>query len=135
MSINLEKLGEKLHAKIDGSIDQLTAAKTHLQNLQKETEASVQAKLNAAKEAVEAKKAQTEDAVKNLEELVDAKKTETIDMVAEWKANHDQKKLEKRAERAEKRADICVELALYAAEEAELAILEAVAARNDANGE
>jgi hypothetical protein len=53
--------------------------------------------------------------------------------VAEWKASHDRKKLEKRAERTEKYADSCVDLALYYAAEAQVAILEAAAARQDAN--
>ena len=54
--------------------------------------------------------------------------------VAEWKANHDRKKLEKRAERAEKHAESCIELAFYYALAAQAAILEAAAARQDADG-
>ena len=47
-----------------------------------------------------------------------------------WKTNRDRKKLEKRAE---KNAEACIAVALYSAEEAEVAILEAVAARKDAD--
>ena len=43
------------------------------------------------------------------------------------------KKLEKRAERAEKYADDCIEVASFSAAEAQVAILEAVAARRDAD--
>ena len=89
--------------------------------------------MNAAKESLEATKKKASAATARLEELVEAKKTETKAAVAEWKANHDQKKLEKRAEGAEKYADGCVELALYYAAEAQVAILEAVAARTDAD--
>ncbi len=61
------------------------------------------------------------------------KKAETQAAVVEWKANRDRKKLEKRAERAEKNAEACIAVALCSAEEAEVAILEAVAARKDAD--
>lgn len=133
MNINFDELGKKLHAKLDSSIDQLKAAKAHLEGVEKETKDTIQTKLNAAKETLEATKKKASAATARLEELVEAKKTETKAAVAEWKANHDQKKLEKRAERAEKYADGCVELALYYAAEAQVAILEAVAARTDAD--
>ena len=133
MNINFDELGKKLHAKLDSSIDQLKAAKAHLEDVQKETETAIKTKLNAAKETLEAKKHEAAAAKARLDDLVEARKTETKAAVAEWKANHDRKKLEKRAERAEKYADNCIEVALFSAEEAQLAILEAVTARKDAD--
>jgi hypothetical protein len=82
---------------------------------------------------LEKKKQEAEAAKKRLEEFVEDKKAETQAAVAEWKTNHDLKKLEKRAERAQKRAEESTALALYYVEEAEVAIMEAVAARIDAN--
>ena len=35
MNINLDELGKKLHAKLDSSIDQLKAAKAHLEDVYK----------------------------------------------------------------------------------------------------
>jgi hypothetical protein len=133
MNINLDELGKKLHARLDSGIDQLKATKAHLEDIEKETEASIQSKLNSAKEVVEAKKQEAAATTARLAELVEAKRAETKDTVTEWKANHDRKKLEKRAERAEKYAEACVVMALCSAEEAEVAILEAVAARMDAD--
>lgn len=133
MNINLDELGKKLRAKLDSGIDQLKATKTHLEDFQKETEASITAKLNAAKETLESKKQAAMAAKDRLAELVEAKKTETKAAVAEWKANHDRKKLDKHAERAEKYADDCIEVALFSAAEAQVAILEAVAARKDSD--
>lgn len=132
MNANLEELGKKLHVKLDQGIDQLKTTKAHLEALQKETEATIQTKLNAAKQAVEAKKQEAAAARAKVDEFVEEKKAETKEVVAEWKAHHDNKKLEKRADRAEKHADVYVALALYYSQEAELAILEAVAARQDA---
>ena len=67
------------------------------------------------------------------EAYIKTKTAETEAAVAEWKASHDSKKLEKRAERTEKYADSCVDLALYYAAEAQVAIFEAAAARQDSD--
>jgi hypothetical protein len=133
MNVNLDEMRKKLHAKLDQGIAQLKTTKAHLDTLQKETEATLQTKLNAAKEAVEVKIQEAAAAREKVEELVEEKKTETKEAVAGWKASHDHKKLEKRADRAEKYADACVALALYYSEEAEVAILEAIATRQDAD--
>jgi hypothetical protein len=133
MNINLDELGKKLHAKLDSGIDQLKAAKTHLEGVHKETEAAIQTKLKAAKETLEAKQQEAAAAKARMEEYVAAKKAETQDAIAEWKANRDSKKLEKRAERAQNYAEACIAVALCSAEEAQVAILEAVAARRDAD--
>jgi len=133
MNINLDELGKKLHGKLDSGIDQLKAAKAHLEDVHKDTEAAIQAKLKAAEETLEAKKQEAAAAKAGMEEFVEAKKAETRAAVGEWKANRDRKKLEKRAERAQKYAEACIAVALCSAEEAEVAILEAVAARRDAD--
>jgi hypothetical protein len=44
MNINLDEMKELFHAKIDSSIDRLKTAKAHLENAQKETEATIQKK-------------------------------------------------------------------------------------------
>ena len=126
MSLDFDKFGKKLHTKLDDRIDRLKSAKDHLENFKKDTEAAVQTKIKAAKEALEEKKQEAEAAKKRLEEFVEDKKAETQAAVAEWKTNRDLKKLEKRAERAQKRAEGFTALALYYVEEAEVAILEAV---------
>ncbi len=133
MDISLDEIGKRLHGKIDSAIDGLKAAKTQLENVQKETEKAIQTKLAAAKENLEGKRQEIVAARASLEGLIEDKKAETEAAVAEWKAQHDRKKLEKRAERAEQYADACVEIALSAVVDAEIAILEAAAARKDAD--
>ncbi len=56
-----------------------------------------------------------------MQELVEDKKTETKEAIADWKATLNSKKLQMRAERTKKYAESCVEIALYAALEAEKA--------------
>lgn len=133
MGINLDEIAKKLHEKIDSSINGLKSAKAHLENIQKETAKAIQTKLDAAKETIGEKKQAAAAAKDRLEGLIEEKKTETETAVAEWKTNRDHKKLEKRAQRAEKYADACVEMALSFSCEAEIAILEAAAARKDAD--
>lgn len=133
MGLSLDEIGKKLHGKIDSTINGLKAVKTHLEEVQKETEQTIQVKLTAAKQTFEDKKQEAAAAKERLEGLIDDKKAETEAAVVEWKTNHDRKKLEKRAERAEKYADACVEVALSSVAEAEIAILEAAAARKDAD--
>ena len=133
MNIKFDELGKKLHAKLDGSIDQLKGIKAHLANVEKETELTIQTKLKVAKETLETKKQEAMDVKAKLSELVEEKKTETEAAVAEWKVNRDRNKLEKRAERAEKYADFCIKSMLYYSGETEVAILEAASARKDAD--
>ena len=131
MGIKLDEYGKRFHGKLDSGIDFLKTAKTHLEDFSKETGDSVKMKLNAAKETLEAKKHEATAAKEKTDAYIKTKKAETEAVVAEWKANHDSKKLEKRAERTESYADSCVDLALYYAAEAQVAILEAAAARQD----
>ncbi len=133
MNIDFDQLGKKLHAKLDSGIDQLKTAKSHLADLQKETADAIQAKLNAAKQALENKEHEAAAAKSKMEEFLGNKTAQTQAVVAEWKTSKNHKKLEKRADRAEIYAESCVEMALYYADTAQVAILEAVAARKDAN--
>lgn len=133
MGINFDQIKQKLHTKLDSGIDQLKSAQAHLEDLQNRAEAATKAKLSAAKEAMKEKKQEASAAGKKIEEYAKTKMEETEATVSEWKMSHNLKKLEKRAERAGEHAESSVDLALYYAAEAQVAILEAVAARQDAD--
>jgi hypothetical protein len=133
MGIEIDEIGKQLHAKLDSGIDRLKTAKTNIEALAQETEDTLKEKLNAAKTAMAAKKQEAASAMDKMEAYVKDKAEDTEAAVAEWKVNRDRKKLEKRAERAERYANSCVELAVYYAGEAQVAILEAAAARQDAD--
>lgn len=132
MGINLDELGKKLHQKLDSGIDQLKSAQSHLADVQNETESAIHAKLDAAKQKLEGKKEEALAAKEKADEYLGDKKADAKSSVAEWKAERNLKKLEKHAERAENHAESCIAAALYYAGEAEVAILEALAARQDA---
>ena len=131
MSIKTDELGKKLHAKLDSGIDQLKKAQDSLGNLEKETKSALDGKLESAKNKVNEKKQDAKATKDKIEEFVAEKKTETAAAVNGWKAERNLKKLEKRAERAAKHSESCIELALYYSQEAEVAIFEALAARLD----
>ena len=131
MGINLDELGRKLHKKLDSGIEKLKSTQTRLESVEKETEAAVHTKLEAAKKNLETKKEEAVTTKNRVENYLEEKKVETKSAVADWKVKHDVKKLEKRAEKAADHAESAISLALYFAEEAEVAILEAVAARID----
>ena len=77
MSTDFDKFGIKLHTKLNYGIDRLKSAKAHLEDFKKDTEAAVQTKIKAAKEALEKKKQEAEAAKKRLEEFIEDKKAET----------------------------------------------------------
>ena len=131
MSIKIDELGKKLHAKLDSGIDHLKKAQDSLENLQKETKSAISSKLEAATETVNEKKQDAKATKDKIEEFLEEKKTETTTAVNDWKVERNLKKLEKRAERAAKHAESCIELTLYYSQEAEVAIFEALAARMD----
>jgi glutamate synthase domain-containing protein 1 len=133
MMNKIDELGKKLHTKLDAGVDQLKTIKAHLEAAPQEAEAAIQSKLDAAKATLATQKEAAATAKARLRELVEEKKEDTKDLVTEWKAKHDRKKLEKRAERAEKYAETLVDVTLYSALEAEEAILDAIAARKDAD--
>jgi len=132
MSEKLEQMRTHLHTKLDAVVDQLEAAKANLETAPKEAKADVLAKLEAAKTKLEAKKHEVDAAKAHIKEFVEAKKGDIEEQIEQWKANREHDKLVKRAERAENYAETCIVVALAAAVEADQAVLQAAAARMDA---
>ena len=133
MKVNLDQLEKDLHAKLDNGIDHLKGAKAHFEDLGKESAETIQSKLDETKDVLAKKKQEAAAAKTKVEEYAELKKAETKTTIGEWKANRERKKLDKRAKKAENYAESCVEMALYYYYEAQVAILEAVAARMDAD--
>jgi hypothetical protein len=128
MSQKIDNLRTILQTKLNAISDQLNTVKTHLETYSKEVESSIHTKLDTAKAKLAAKKQEILNAKTKLAERVEAKETE----IEEWKAKREHEKLVARADRAEDYAATAIIIALAAVEEAEIAILEAVAARIDA---
>ena len=132
MGISRGDVPKKIHAELNDGIDTLRMTKNHLESFQEDIEATVTVQLKSAKAALKEKRQGAKDAMIKTEKLMESKKEETVEAVAEWKVKRRQQKLAKRAERAEEYADASVMLASYYTAAAELAILEAITARQDA---
>jgi hypothetical protein len=94
-------------------------------------EAILRAKRDEARAAVEARRMEVDEARARMKARIEAKKVETDAAVAEWKAKRELQRLEVRADAAEKHADAALVVAWGAIEEADEAILDAIAARLD----
>lgn len=133
MNITNEEVTKKYHAILNDGIDTLQATRNHLESFRENLDAAVVVQLKNAKSHLKWKKQRAKEAMSMIEKLTEARKEETVEAVAEWKIKRNQKKLEKRAKRAVDYAETCATLASYYAVETELAILEAIAARQDAS--
>jgi hypothetical protein len=132
MSEKLEALRHKLHGKMDVGVNRLEKIRNQLSSNCTEAEEAVRARLDQAKKDAEALKQKLADKRAQLRELAEEKKQETESDIADWKAGRELKKLTKRAERAEKYAETCIEIAVVAIAEADEAVLDAICAEIDA---
>lgn len=128
MGEKLDKMRATLQTKMDAVVDQMDKVKTNIEVSAKGAEADIKAKLDAAKVNLAGKKQDAITAKDNAKAYVEDKKDEVEGQVAQWKANRESAKLLKRAEKAEAYAEDCIVIALEAAAEADLAILDSVAA-------
>jgi chromosome segregation ATPase len=132
-------MGEKIDEFCNDLRDDLTAADKRLQDLKgqvenanQETREAVQAKLDQAKANLDQQKSKAEDRQQRIKSYLDEKVTETQHDINDWKTKREIKKLERRAERREGYAADTVIIAMAAIDEANLAVLEALDARFDA---
>ncbi len=123
-------------ARVQQHLSDLKVSVDHLQANLEGSSAKVAAGLGAKQEEararMEGRKAQIDAANARMKERLDAKKAQTDATVAEWKAKRDVQRLERRAEDAEEYASAAFVIAWEAINEADAALLEALAARIDA---
>ena len=132
-------MGEKIDEFCNDLRDDLTAADKRLQDLKgqvenanQETREAVQAKLDQARANLDQQKSKAEDRQQRIKSYLDEKVAETQHDINDWKTKREIKKLERRAERREGYAADTVIIAMAAIDEANLAVLEALDARFDA---
>ena len=89
-------------------------------------------KRDQAHAALEARAREMDEALADMKVHAEAKKAETDAAVTEWKSRRELKRLERRADDAERHAVVALVVAAGAIEEADAAIVDAVAARRDA---
>jgi hypothetical protein len=132
MSIAIDNFTKQLHDNLEAVEDRAKALKENLQSAPKKTQAEIQLKLDEAGKTLEAKKQQFDEYRAKLQTQFEEKESEVKSHVEEWKTGREVKKLERRAGKAEDYATTSTFMAMAMMEEAEKAVLEAIAARLDA---
>lgn len=132
MSARVDQFCDKLRGRLNAIESGFKSVQTDVQTLPAKAEKALRDKLAEARTKVEAQKGRVERARADLKAWADQKSAETMEAISEWKAKRESRKLKARAERAEAYAETAIDLALASMNEAEEAILDAVAARNDA---
>ena len=132
MSERVDKFCDGLRDKLNGIEARLTALKAAADAKAQESQQKVEGMLDSAQARVESHRTAIEAAKANAAGWAEEKKSKFDQKVAEWKNKRQLQFLSARADRAEGYAAAMFDLAVAAADEAELAMLEASLARLDA---
>ncbi len=133
MSDRVNKFCTSLQGKLNDLEDRLKSLKASLQSAPKQAEDALHEQLNQAQHKVESQKQTVAKARTSVRDWADQKKAEAKATIDSWKAGHEAKKLAHRADRAEEYAVAAILVALSSIDEAEQAVLEAIASRLDAD--
>jgi DNA anti-recombination protein RmuC len=132
-------MSERVDNFIDGLRDRLNTAEDRLESVKARVGSAkaagkekIQEGLEEARAKIEAGRQELTEATDKMKALLEEKKAETQATIDDWKARREIEKLEKRAERGEDYAASALAAAVGAIEHADVAVLEAVAARMEA---
>jgi uncharacterized protein (DUF342 family) len=129
MSEKTDKFCDDLKAHLNAVEERLNRMKTSVQSAADEGREALEAKKRKVEADVEAEKHKVEEAKAKAKNWAEGKKAEVEADIDEWKKNREIHKLEKRAENAEEYAEAAILIAAAAVDEADYAILDAVASR------
>ena len=133
MSEKINEFCENLRVKLTKVENHLNRVGEDIKQVSEQAADKIRLKIDEAKATHEQNVQKVNDAKMKLEERLQAKKEEVGADVEAWKTNREIDKLEKRAVNAEGYAEIAIDLAAASVVEADLATLEAVVARLEAN--
>jgi chromosome segregation ATPase len=133
MSQRVDQFCDRLREQLNAIEGRIQSVKTDVQALPAKAGKALRDKRDEARTKVEAQKERVEKARADLKVWGEQKVAETKEAISEWKAKRETRKLQARADRSEAYAEAAVLLALASIDEAEEAILDAVAARKDAD--
>ena len=133
MSEQIDNFTNSLRDKLNDIDDRLSAVKMTIESASQESQAIIESKLKEVKAKLETKRQDFNTYRLELNKQAEKKQFETISKIDNWKTNRELEDLNRRADLAKEYAVRGVAVAMTAIEEAEEAILEAIAARLDAN--
>jgi uncharacterized protein (DUF342 family) len=129
MSEKVDAFCNNLRDHLNAVEERMNRVKANIQASSDESREALEAKRKKIEAHYEADKHKVEEAKAKAANWVEGKKTETDAKIEEWKINRETHKIEKRADRAEDYATSAIYIAAVAVDEADLSILEAIAAR------
>ena len=132
MSEKIDQFCENLRVQLNNVESQLTKVAENVKAAPQQAADAVRATIDAAKLQHEQNMQKLADARAKLDERSQAKKEEVAGQIEQWKTNREIDKLERRADDAEFYAVAVIEFAAAAVAEADLATLEAIEARMQA---
>jgi chromosome segregation ATPase len=133
MSKQIDNFTNSLRDKLNDLDNRLSSIKMTVDSASQESQASIEAKLKEVKTKLETKREDFNTYKLELKKQAEEKQSEIMSKIDNWKTNRELENLDRRAVHAEEYAARGVAVAMAAIEEAEEAILEAIAARLDAN--
>jgi len=132
MSERFEKLKSDLGSRLDAAKARMSEACESVDKANAETKDAIAASLSDARSRVDKAKADADGTKAKVEHYFEEKKAETESAIAQWKHEREVNKLEKRASKDEDYAVMAVVMAVAAINEAEMATLQSIASRLDA---
>ena len=132
MSTIIEKFAKQLHDNLEMVEERVKSLRDNIQSVPKQPHIEIQSKLDQAKANLSNKKREFECYRAKLQIQFEEKESELNSNVEEWKSWREISQMEIHAYNAENYAAKATYLAIATMEEAEKAILEAIAARLDA---
>lgn len=132
MSTIIEKFAKQLHDNLEMVEERVKLLRDNIQPVPKQPHIEIQSKLDQAKANLNNKKREFEGYRAKLQIQFEEKESELDSNVEEWKSWREISQMEIHADNAENYAAKATYLAIAIMEEAEKAILEAIAAQLDA---
>jgi hypothetical protein len=132
MSERINKFCQNLQTSLNDLESRTLALNARLKSAPKQAEQELHGQIARLQEKIDSQKQAAGKARAQIQNWFEQKKAEGKATVEQWKEKHEANKLARRADRAEEYALAAILVALDSIDEAEHALLEAVAARLDA---
>jgi len=133
MSARVEKFCDNLKVRLNAIEARVQSLNTSMKELPAKADLAIQDKIKEVQAKLRAEKDRFEKTRVNLLAWSEQKKAESKSIIEKWKKDRRSQELNARAERAEAYAEAMIGNALLSMDDAEEAILDAVAARRDAD--
>jgi len=128
-----EKLVEKLRGALDQARERLETAKRDIDELRSQDEEHLRAKAGEIQQRIDSQRDRAVQVRDQVATWLSEKKEQGEEAVKSWRQKRQIRRLENRAERAEEYAVNALVVAMIDADDAEMAMLEAIQARLDAD--